>query len=103
MEGNTNKFSKEYLFMEGVLHRHCILLRLHKAIPWDNDFVDEIYMVDVCLSENEKEGLLLNISNAINTDGMMKIKAFARQESPYDAREITIFTENILEIEIRNN
>lgn len=100
MKGNTNKVSKEYLFREGVLHHHCILLRLYEAIPWDNDFVDEIYMTDICLSEKEKEELLQNIASIINTYGMMKIKAFARQESPYDAREVIISTDNILEIEL---
>ena len=101
MKGNTNKFSKEYLFREGVLHHHCILLRLHEAIPWDNGIVDEVYMVDVYLSEKEKEELFQNIASTINTYGMMKIKAFARLESPYKAREIIISTDNILEIEKR--
>lgn len=97
------KFSKEYLFIDSVLHHHCILLRLHKAISWDNDIVDEIYMVAMCLSEKEKEELFQNTTNLIDTYGVIKIKAFAKQESPYDAREIIISTDNILEIELISN
>lgn len=103
MKSNVNKFSREYLFKECILSCHCILLRLHKAIPWNNNVIDEIFMVDMCLSEKEKEELFLNITNAINTYGVIKTKAFAEQESPYDAREVFISTNNIREIEKINN
>ena len=93
------KFSKEFLFRECVLHRHCILLRLDNSIKWDEGFVDEIFMVDMCLEGKEQEQLLLNISQAINTEGIIEIKAFAGQESPYDARKINVSTCNIEEIE----
>lgn len=96
------KFSKEFLFRECVLHRHCILLRLCEPIQWDNDAVDEIFMVDMCLEEKEKEQLLLNIANTINNYGMIKIKAFAGLESPFDARAIVISTSDIIETEIWN-
>ena len=96
------KFSKEFLFRECVLHRHCILLHLCKPIQWDNDVVDEIFMVDMCLEDKEKEQLLLNIANTINNYGMIKIKAFVGQENPYNARYFTISTNDIVEIESLN-
>ena len=97
------KFSKEYLFRECVLHRHCILLRLKKAIKWDNDVVDEIYMVNLCLKEKEKEQMLLNIANTIDTYGMIEIKAFAGYESKFDERTTSISTNDINEIEFQKN
>lgn len=96
------KFSKEYLFRECVLHRHCILLRLSKAIKWDNDVFDEIFMVDMCLEDEEKKRLLLNMANTINNYGMIRIKAFVGQDNPQNARITNISTDDIIEIELRN-
>ena len=97
------KFSKEFLFRECVLHRHCILLRLSEPIQWDDNAVDEIFMVDMCLREKEKEHLLLNMANTINNYGMIKIKAFAIQEEPQNARVFTLSTSDIVEIELLNH
>lgn len=96
-----NSFSKEYLFRECVLHRHCIMLRLNKSIQWDNHFVNEIYMVDLCLTEEEKELLLRNFANSIDTYGSINIKAFVAQEEPHNARIINISTSNIIGIQKR--
>lgn len=93
------RFSKEYLFRECVLHRHCILVRLYEPIQWDDMAVEEIYMVDMCLNDAEKEQMAQNIANAINSYGTFEIKAFAGQESPYDAKIILFSTDNIVEIE----
>lgn len=97
------KFSKEFLFRECVLHRHCILLRLCEPIRWDNDAVDEIFMVDMCLDNVEKEQMILNIANTIDSYGTIRIKAFAGNENPHDAKNITIYTANIIEIELIKN
>ena len=63
--------------------------------------VEEIYMIDFCLRDAEKEQMVLNIANATNTYGTFEIKAFAGQESPCDARIIMLSTDNIVEIEFR--
>ena len=97
------KFSKEYLFRECVLHRHCILLRLKKAIKWDNDVIDEIFMVDMCLKENCKEQMLINIANVINSYGMIEIKAFAGKNSPNEPKTVKISTDDIIEVEMIKN
>ena len=98
-----NEISKEYLYMECVLHRHCILLHLSKTIKWNNDVTNEIYMADMCLEEEEMKQMILNISNGINTYGMIKIKAFAGQEDFYHAKTVMVSTDNIIEIELRNS
>ena len=103
MTGKMNKFSREYLFRESVLHRHCILLHLSKDILWNDTFIHDIYMVDMCLSEKEQEQLLFNWANCVNTYGIIVIKAYSIEESPFDAREIKISTDDINEIELMNN
>ncbi len=97
-----SKFSKEYLFRECVLHRHCILLHLSKAIKWDNDVVDELFMVDMSLDKNDKKQILVNIANVINTYGMIEIKAFASQDSPHEEKTVLTSTDDIIEIEMIN-
>lgn len=74
------KFSKEHLFRECVLHRHCILLRLKKTIKWGNDVVDEIFMVDMSSEEDNQMQMLQNLANNTDTQGMIVIKAFADQK-----------------------
>ena len=97
-----NKFSKEYLFRECILHHHCLLLHLSKSIALDESIVNEVYMTDMCLKEDEKEQLLLNLANSNNTYGVLEIKAYASYESPSEAERILISTNDILEIEFIN-
>lgn len=96
------KFSKEFLFRECVLHRHCVLLRFGTPIKWDEGFVDEIFMVDMSLEGKEQEQLLLNIRQSRNTEGIIEIKAFAGQESPYNAKNVVISTCDICEAEMKS-
>lgn len=98
---SENKFSIEYLFRECVMKHHCILLRLYEAIQWNESLVDEIYLVDICVEEDVKKLLIQNITNTVNTYGEIRIKAFALFEGPYEAKVLTICTNQILEIEIR--
>ena len=98
---SKNNFSKEYLFRECVINRHSILLRLYEAIRWNEVFVDEIYLVDICMEEDIQKQLIQNIANSVNTYGEIKIKAFAQFENPYDAKMLTICTSQIFEIEHR--
>ena len=97
-----SKFSKEYLFRECVLHRHCILLRLSKAIKWDNDVVDEIYMVDMSMEKDNQKQILINMTKNIDSYGMIEIKAFAEQYSPHEAKTVLISTDDIIEVEMIN-
>lgn len=72
-----NNFSREYLFQEVVLHRHCILLNLSENILWnENRKVDKIYMIDYCLAPSAQEQMLANITKGVNTYGAIEIKAF---------------------------
>lgn len=97
-----SRFSIEFLFRECVLYHHCILLRLCKAIKWDSDVVNEIFMVDMYMEDFEKELMLINIADGTDNYGAIKIKAFAGQESPYEGKFVLLSTDDILEIEIQN-
>ena len=100
---DMNNFSREYLFQEVVLHRHCILLNLSENILWDgNRKVDKIYMIDYCLAPSAQEQMLANITKGVNTYGAIEIKAFTDKENPTDAKKITIISDIINEIEIWN-
>ena len=91
-----NNFSREYLFQEVVLHRHCILLNLSENILWDgNRKVDKIYMIDYCLAPSAQEQMLANITKGVNTYGAIEIKAFTDKENPTDAKKITIISDII--------
>lgn len=94
------KFSKEFLFRECVLHHHCIALHLRNGIQWDNAVVDVIYMIDIVFTDMEQEQLLNNIARGVNTFGILDIKAFSGQESPYEARSISVSTEDIIGTEM---
>lgn len=98
-----SKFSREHLFRECVLHRHCILLHLSKSLRWEKDLINDIYMMDMCLNEKEQEQLLLNWANAVNTYGTIEIKAYRIGESSFDAKNIIISTDDINEIELKNS
>ncbi len=93
-------FSKEYLFKKCVIERHCLLLRLYNDIVWDNKTVDEIFMLGMCLKEDDVKQVLLNITFTVNTFGKIEIIAFAGNDKPYDARVVTISTDDINEIEL---
>ncbi len=100
---DMNNFSREYLFQEVVLHRHCILLNLSENILWDgNRKVDKIYMIDYCLAPSAQEQMLADITKGVNTYGAIEIKAFTDKENPTDAKKITIISDIINEIEIWN-
>lgn len=64
--------------------------------------VDKIYMIDYCSTPSVQEQMLTNISKGINTYGAIKIKAFIDKENPTDAKETTILTDIINDIEIWN-
>ncbi len=96
-------FSKEFLFRECVLHHHCIMLHLNKSIEWDDELVDEVFMIGFCLSCDEQKQLHMNIINSINTYGILKIIAFANGDNPVKAREVILSTEIIAEIEMLSN
>ena len=93
-------FSKEYLFRECVLHHHCILLRLNRRIVSFDGDKNEIYMKGFCLSEEQQRQMHLNIARNMETYGFVNIMAFMENESPFDAREIVISTDDIIEIEL---
>lgn len=97
-----SRFSREYLFRECALHRHCILLHLNKAIKWDSDVVNEIFMVDMCLDEDQKKQTHMNIANTIDSYGMIEIKAFVGKDSSYESKKVLISTDDIMEIEMVN-
>ena len=98
-----NTFSREYLFRECVLHHHCLLLHLSKGVLWEDKVINDIYMTGMCVNEKEQEQLLLNWAKAFNTYGIIEIKAYRSEESPFDAKNIIISTEDINEIELMNN
>ncbi len=98
-----NNFSKEFLFRECVLHHHCIMLHLYNSLEWDDELVDEVFVIGIFLSDDEQRQLIMNIANMVNTYGIIKIKAFADHEAPSDAREVTISTDNIVEVEFVKN
>ncbi len=87
-------FSKEYLFRECVVHHHCIMLNLYRPIILNGKNVNEIFMNDIILTEDEHKQLLLNIGNGINTEGVMKVVVNVDGD-PNVTQNILISTANI--------
>jgi len=92
--------SKEYLFRECVLHRHCILLNLYRPIIVNEKYVNEIFMNDIIMTEDEQKQLLLNIGNGINTDGVMNVVVNV-DGNPNVTQSVVILTTNIESFEHR--
>ena len=97
-----SSISKEYLYRECVKHRHCILLRLKRAMKWDDVFVDEIYMMDMCLTNEDRDQIITNILCQVDSYGCIDVKAFADNDKPTDIRPIRLSTDDIYEIEMIN-
>jgi regulatory protein YycH of two-component signal transduction system YycFG len=91
-------FSKEYLFRECNMNNHCLGALLKEPIRWEDTLIQEIFIMEVVVTEEENEAFFKNILiNAIESEGNIKIKAFI--DDPHKTKTITIDTSNIFEIE----
>ena len=79
------------------------MLHLNNSLEWDDELVDEVFMIGVFLSDDEQRQLIMNIANIVNTYGIIKINAFVGHEAPSDARKVSITTDNIVKVEFVKN
>lgn len=94
------QYSKERIFQSCNLHRHCLAAHLKNAVKIDNQYVDIVYILELCVSEEEFKILLHNISNSLNTNhGNITFKGFIDKGNPISPILITLPLENIYEIE----
>lgn len=93
------KIPIEYIFRETFMHKHCVHVTLKNAIIFDEKPIDQLTISEIVLSDNEKEEYLRRCSESVNTYGKFLAKCFWSPNSPFDAKEIEIDTNNIIEIE----
>lgn len=94
---NKNKFSREYLYRECVIHRHALGLVLMQPVIINDKRFNKITMLDVAGSKEENEQFLKNLINGIDTYGRMSIDIFDMSPDGISSRQtINIDTKNIL-------
>jgi len=80
------------------MNNHCLGALLKEPIRWEDTLIQEIFIMEVVVTEEENEAFFKNILiNAIESEGNIKIKAFI--DDPHKTKTITIDTSNIFEIE----
>lgn len=98
IQNHQHMFSKEYLFRECNMHNHCLGVSLKEPIKWDDKLIQEIFIMEVIVSEEENEAYIKNILiNTKESGGSIKVNVFV--DDPHKTKIITIDTSNILEIE----
>lgn len=81
------------------MRNHYVHVYFKNNIIIGNELCDQFTITEMVLKDDEKDGFLKRISKPINTTGKLMVKGFKLYESPFDAKEIEIDTNNILEIE----
>ena len=80
------------------MNNHYLGALLKEPIRWEDTLIQEIFIMEVVVTEEENEAFFKNILiNAIESEGNIKIKAFI--DDPHNTKTITIDTSNIFEIE----
>lgn len=94
------QYSKERLFQSCNLYNHCLLAYLKNPIKVKEQEIDEIYIINLLVSDKEFEILQTNIINSINTQsGNIKIKGFIDGGNPLEPMFFNIPLEDIYKIE----
>lgn len=83
------------------MRKHYVHVIFKNDIVVDGKPCGQIIVKEIVLSDNEKEEFLRRSLKAIETNGKFIAKCFRLNESPFDAKEIEIDTNNILEFEHR--
>ena len=91
--------SREYIFRETSIRKHCVNVTLNNALILDSKSINQLTIREIVLTDNEKEQYIRRCSESVNTYGKFLAKCFWTPNSPFDAKEIEIDTNNILEIE----
>lgn len=92
-------FSREYIFRETFIRKHYVHVTFKNAIIFDGNPIGQLTISGKVLSDNEKEEYSRRCLESVNTYGKFLAKCFWSPNSPFDAKEIEIDTNNILEIE----
>lgn len=96
------QFSLEYLFDECNNKHHCLCVRLKQPILYKNVMREEVFVLEVLLTDDETRQVITNIGNVVNTNsGTVKSLAFVDGQSPFEAEELHINLSNIEHIEKR--
>lgn len=93
--------SIEYIFREVSMRKHCVHVVFENNIVFDGKPCDQLIITEIVLSDDEKEEFLKRTIESTNTYGKFLAKCFRLNESPFDAKEIEIDTNNIIEFEHR--
>ncbi len=96
------KFSREYLFSKCVGQHKCLGVVLMKPIPVDNNFYNEIFVLDIAPEDKQKqEEFILNIANGNNTYGEVEVSYFVNHSSPEKGNRYLakINTNDIIQVE----
>ncbi len=91
--------SREFLFRECNLRRHCIALHLTKPIKIGQREVDVVYLTSLIVDEQQWKELFVNMMKVQNTFGEFVGNVFMENESPYETQPITMSTNQILYFE----
>lgn len=92
MEG----FSLEHLYLECNVNNHCLGVELKTPIIHDGKEYDELFIIEINLTKEEKELLVKNTTHAYNTyHTKIKALAYVMGQNPFEANEYAIETDNI--------
>lgn len=90
-----NRFSKEWLFNECENHKHALGITL-EGEPFPSHIV-----INIVLSEKEREHMMLNIFKGIDTNsGILNCEGYADLLSE-EIKTFTLNIEDIKEVDIR--
>ena len=90
------QYSLEYFYLECNVKSHCIGVELKQPIRIGNKEYDELYILDVILTDAETLQVIENIRRSVDTnDVKIRVHAYNNDQSPFDAGDITFSLGNI--------
>jgi len=90
------QYSLEYFYLECNVKSHCIGIDLKHPIRIGNKEYNELYILDVVLTDAETLQVIENIRRSVNTNDVeIRVHAYNNDQSPFDAEEIALSLSNI--------
>lgn len=96
-------YSKEWFFRECNQYGKAIAVLLRSPIEWEEKELCDNFTVHSLVADEEEQQILFdNILKGVNTNnGIVRVRAFKENMSPFDCKEIDLDLGNILETEKR--
>ena len=91
--------SREYIFKETFKYKKCVNVTLNNALILDSKPINQLTIIEIVLTDNEKEQYIRRCLESVNTYGKFLAKCFWTPNSPFDAIQIELDTNNIIEFE----